>query len=85
MASPLWQPSPAMVESSRLSEYMRWLQAERGLSFDDYEALHRWSVEELDEFWASIWEFFGVQADGDPSPVLGSREMPGAEWFPNTR
>jgi acetoacetyl-CoA synthetase len=80
---PLWEPSPELVERSRLSEYLRWLEAERGLAFADYEALWRWSVDDLDAFWASIWDFFEVQADGDPSPVLASRQMPGASWFPN--
>src|SRR4051812_33031721 len=63
---------------------MRWLRAERGLSFVDYHQLWQWSVDDLDGFWSAIWEFFEVQADGDPSPVLASREMPGARWFPNT-
>jgi acetoacetyl-CoA synthetase len=82
MPDRLWNPSPEMVESSRMTEYMDWLRVNRGLSFDDYEALWTWSTDELDAFWASLWEFFEIQADGDPSPVLGSRGMPGAEWFP---
>src|SRR4051794_31700587 len=62
---------------------MRWLERERGLGFGDYHALWQWSVDDLDGFWSAIWEFFEVEADGEPRPVLGSREMPGAEWFPN--
>src|ERR1700712_5564035 len=80
---PLWRPSPELVEHSRMMDFIRWLRAERGLDFADYEALHRWSVDDLDGFWRAIWDFFDVQADGDPSPVLASRGMPGAEWFPN--
>jgi acetoacetyl-CoA synthetase len=80
----LWQPSTELVEASRLTEYMRWLAAERGLSFDSYDELWRWSVEDLDGFWASIWDFFGVEADGERRSVLESREMPGASWFPGT-
>ena len=80
----LWKPSPEMIEASRLAEYMEWLRANRGLSFDDYEALWTWSTQDLDAFWASLWDFFEIQADGNPTPVLGSREMPGAEFFPNT-
>src|SRR3954449_13339636 len=63
---------------------MRWLERERGLSLADYGQLWQWSVDDLEGFWSAIWGFFEVQADGDPEPVLGSREMPGAEWFPNT-
>jgi acetoacetyl-CoA synthetase len=79
----LWEPSPELVERSRLREFMGWLERERGLAFADYQELWQWSVDDLDGFWSAIWEFFGVQADGDPSPVLASREMPGARWFPN--
>ncbi len=80
----LWKPSAELVERSRLVELMRWLERERGLSFAGYQELWQWSVDDLDGFWSAIWEFFDVQADGDPRPVLASRAMPGASWFPNT-
>jgi len=80
----LWQPSAERVEGSRMTEFMRWLGTERGIELDRYEALWRWSVDDIDGFWRAIWDFFGVRADGDPDPVLGSRAMPGAEWFPRT-
>ena len=80
----LWEPAAELIERSRLREFMRWLVRERGLVFDDYHELWQWSVDDLDGFWSAIWEYFGVEADGDPSPVLASREMPGARWFPNT-
>ncbi len=80
----LWEPPAALVERSRLREYMRWLAAERGLEFEGYDELWRWSVDDLEAFWASIWDFFEVQADGGYERVLGKREMPGAEWFAGT-
>jgi acetoacetyl-CoA synthetase len=80
----LWEPSAELVERSRLTEFRRWLQTERGLRFDGYDELWQWSVDELEVFWRAIWDFFEVQADGDPEPALATREMPGARWFPNT-
>jgi acetoacetyl-CoA synthetase len=80
----LWDPPAELVERSRLTEYMRWLGAERGLRFADYNELWRWSVDDLEGFWTSIWDFFGVQADGGYEHALGSRAMPGAEWFTGT-
>jgi len=77
----LWEPSPASVERATMTRYMRWLAAERGRSFDDYEALWDWSVAELEEFWASIWDFFEVEASAPYSEVLAERVMPGARWF----
>ena len=82
--APIWRPSPELAEGSRLASFTRWLEAERGLGpFVDYEALWHWSTADPDGFWKAIWDFFAVTADGDPEPVLGSREMPGASWFPN--
>jgi len=47
----LWTPSASRVARSHLTRYLRWL-AERGRTFDDYEALWRWSVADLETFWA---------------------------------
>jgi len=80
----LWEPSAELVERSRLREFMRWLERERGLGFDGYPQLWEWSVDDLEGFWSAIWEFFDVQADGDPQPALASAAMPGARWFPDT-
>ncbi len=77
----LWEPSPESVERAAMTRYMRWLEAERGRSFGDYEALWAWSVAELEEFWASIWDFFEVEASAPYSAVLPERVMPGARWF----
>ncbi|MGE5282852.1 MAG: acetoacetate--CoA ligase [Chloroflexota bacterium] len=63
---------------------MGWLETERGGRFDTYDELWRWSVDDLEGFWSSIWDFFDVRADGDPERALGSRKMPGAEWFAGT-
>src|SRR5262245_35122626 len=80
-AEKLWEPPAELVENARMTELMRWLERERGLRFDGYDELWRWSVDDLEGFWSAIWDFFEVRADGDCERVLGSREMPGAEWF----
>src|SRR5690242_13539193 len=58
-AERLWAPSAERVERAGITRYLRWLESERGLRFDGYEALWRWSVTELEAFWASIWDFCG--------------------------
>jgi acetoacetyl-CoA synthetase len=61
--------------------YMRWLAAERDVRATTYDELWRWSVDDLEGFWSSIADFFEVRFDEPPRAVLGSRAMPGAEWF----
>jgi acetoacetyl-CoA synthetase len=77
----LWEPPAESVERATMTRYMRWLAAERGRAFDDYQSLWEWSVDELEEFWASIWDFFEVRASTPYSRVLADRAMPGATWF----
>ncbi|HEX5146463.1 MAG TPA: AMP-binding protein, partial [Conexibacter sp.] len=81
----LWTPSAERVRRAWLTRYQRWLEPRIGRTFASYAELQRWSVDELDAFWRSIWDYFDVRADGSPEPVLGRREMPGAEWFPHAR
>ncbi len=81
----LWQPSPEQVEASRLTAYSRWLKEAHGVDVDGYHELWRWSVTDLEGFWGSIWEYFGVQASTPYERVLGARSLPGAEWFPGAR
>jgi acetoacetyl-CoA synthetase len=81
----LWTPPRARAEASELARYMRWLQARKGLRFDDYAGLHRWSVERLEEFWASLWEFLAIESSAPYARVLDARRMPGAKWFEGAR
>ena len=81
----LWTPSPERIERATLTRYREWLEREHGLRFEDYATLWEWSTTELDAFWRSVVEFFGVDFSTEPEAVLGRREMPGAQWFPGAR
>ncbi len=41
---------------------MRWAGERHGRDFAGYGELWQWSVDELEQFWADIWEFCGVRA-----------------------
>jgi acetoacetyl-CoA synthetase len=81
----LWTPSRERIERATVTRYIRWLKQKQGLQFDGYPELWRWSVDDLEGFWASIKEFFDVRLDVPGSRILGKGEMPGAEWFPGSR
>jgi acetoacetyl-CoA synthetase len=65
--------------------YQDWLRTQRGLVFDDYDALWRWSTTDLDAFWQSIWDYFDLQSPTPHSTVLAHNRMPGAQWFPGAQ
>lgn len=74
---------PPFIPQIRL--YQDWLRRERGLAFDGYDALWRWSITDLDAFWQSVWDYFEVESPTPHSAVLARNAMPGAEWFPGAQ
>jgi acetoacetyl-CoA synthetase len=79
----LWSPPPDVRETTELGRYMNWLRDERGRDFASYDELWRWSVDDLEGFWASLWDFFEIGAPYER--VLSERAMPGARWFEGAR
>src|SRR3954451_24341117 len=73
----LWSPPPDVRTTTEIGRF-----AER-YGFDSFEALQRWSVDDLEGFWRAVAEFYDLGLDAER--VLGRREMPGAEWFPGAR
>lgn len=83
---PLWQPSPDRVASSQMTSFQRTVEARYGQSFADYAALHRWSVENTDDFWGAIWDFCEVQATTPYAQVTQNLDQfPGTTWFPGSQ
>ena len=74
----LWEPSEKTKQESNLRKYMQWLEQKRGLHFTGPEELWAWSVDKLEDFWDSLWDYFEIQASRPYKTVLVERKMPGA-------
>ncbi len=74
---------PPYIPQIRL--YQNWLRDTRGLQFDSYEGLWRWSTTELDAFWQSVWDYFDLQSPTQHTAALACNTMPGAQWFPGAQ
>ena len=89
----LWQPDESRIDASNIVAFARWAAENKGVrafgegdgtasaSFD-YDSLWRWSVTDVDGFWAAIWEYYGVRSATPYERVLADPAMPGATWFP---
>ncbi|NRD79467.1 acetoacetate--CoA ligase [Bacillus sp. BRMEA1] len=77
----LWEPSKMMQEKSNLKLFMSWLRENRGLSFQTYDELWKWSVTDIEGFWSAVWHYFEIEAKTPYEEVLADRKMPGAKWF----
>ena len=69
----LWTPDAERISHAVITRFRHHLETSRGLTFATYEELWEWSVDDLEAFWASLWEFFDVQADAVRRRVLGRR------------
>jgi len=81
----LWTPDADFARSSNVAALLGWLKRERGLDFADYDALWRWSVADVEAFWAALWDYFAVASDTPYQRVLGGDAMFGARWFEGSR
>lgn len=83
----LWRPDPAVVRDTAIVGFARWVAEKGAAQLDDeldYGALHAWSVRDPAGFWSAAADFLGVMFRDPPKTVLGSAEMPGAQWFPGS-
>jgi acetoacetyl-CoA synthetase len=71
--------TPPYVPQIRL--YQNWLRDQRGLTFDTYNDLWRWSVTDLEGFWQSIWDYFELASPTPYKAAISKNVMPGAVWF----
>jgi acetoacetyl-CoA synthetase len=78
---PMWTPSPSRAAATEMAHFQSWAGELHDRVFAGYDELWQWSVEELETFWADIWEFCGVIASKPYERVLRSHEMPGTRWF----
>ncbi|MER7834734.1 acetoacetate--CoA ligase [Streptomyces sp. NPDC096040] len=83
---PFLAADPQAAAASRIADFARWAARHRGAHGvqdpADYPALHRWSVTDLEGFWAAVWDYFDIDATTPYERVLAEETMPGARWFP---
>ncbi len=82
----LWQPSDQRLRGSNLTRFMREVRSRWGVDCRGYPELYRWSIEQPEQFWQTVWSFAGVKAAERGEIVVRNRDrMPGAVWFPGAR
>ena len=77
----LWEPSKEQIENAAITRFRKWINEENGLAIQTPNELWKWSVDELELFWESIWKYCDVLSHSPYGQVLASRKMPGVKWF----
>ncbi len=78
----LWSPSKQWSENSQMFEFMQLINKKYNKGFRHYDELHRWSVNNISEFWKEVWDYTGIiHSKGYDEVVDDITKMPGAKWF----
>ncbi len=86
MKSPLWIPSEERVRDATMTQFIEFVNRKHAQQFRTYDDLYRWSVGNIPDFWACMWEFGGILASQDYDVVVDDLgRMPGAGWFVGAR
>ncbi len=86
MRQPLWVPSEERQAGSNIRRFIEQLDRTHDLQISNYQQLYNWSVNEISDFWAVMWEFAGIKASRAYDVVIDDvHHFPGANWFPGSR
>ncbi|MBY6687754.1 acetoacetate--CoA ligase [Rhodococcus sp. BP-149] len=77
------QAVDAEIGDVNLEDFQRWLRSTHSIDVSTYHDLHRWSVDDIEQFWRVLAEYFDIAHTGSLEPTLAESAMPGARWFPH--
>jgi len=78
---PIWKPNPARIENTNLFRFINHINWKYGTTFSGYSDLYDWSVNEIESFWETLWEYSKIIHSSQPKSILSEKEMPEAKWF----
>jgi acetoacetyl-CoA synthetase len=82
MEKMLWKPSDERAKSTYMYRFMQFVNEKHNKDFTEYQPLYQWSVDNIPEFWAAMWEFADIKASKPYDQVVDDPyKMPGTKWF----
>ena len=86
MGKLLWEPTEERKKNANITSFMEFVNKRHEQNFHSYKALHNWSIDNIPDFWASVWDFVGVKSSKGYEMVVDDvNKMPGAKWFTGAR
>ncbi|MCC6498754.1 MAG: acetoacetate--CoA ligase [Anaerolineales bacterium] len=86
MKTPLWTPSEERKQNAAITRFMGKINEWHNLKLALYSDLYQWSVENISDFWAEVWDFAEIKASKKyDSVVTDLSVMPGTKWFTGAR
>jgi len=83
--NPIWRPKQEFVLQSRMEHLRQRISSENSIILKDYSELHKFSIEDQETFWRTIWEDMELQGVQGEVALENPQLMPGAKFFPKGR
>lgn len=78
----LWKPEESYRKNSRMHAFIEMIAGKHNLPDKEYETIHKWSIENIADFWTEVWSFCGIKSSETFNLVIDdTKKMPGARWF----
>ncbi len=78
-----WKPTLKRRESTSLFKFINHVNVQHKEKIDNFESLHKWSVENRKLFWDEVWNFYNVIGEKGNYPYLQpENSLPGTKFFP---
>lgn len=84
MTELLWAPSEQRINETLISAFMAKVAKERGHAFADYDDIWQWSVDHIEEFWESLWDFCQVKGERSGAVIRNKNDLFNCEFYPET-
>ncbi len=84
-SQPLWQPDAKRIAASNLEQFRVHAEKLTAQSLADYQALHRWSIEDRAAFWTLIWDFCEIIGERGETALIDKGHMREAKFFPDAK
>jgi acetoacetyl-CoA synthetase len=82
MGKLLWKPSEEIIKKSNMTRYINFVNKNYGKNFATYWELYNWSIENIEDFWRSVWDFVEIKAQKKYKLIVDDlNKFPGAKWF----
>ena len=86
MAKLLWEPSEDRIRQTNMYRFMQSVNEKYNCRFSSYDELYQWSIDNLEDFWAEMWNFADIKASRPYDQIIDDPAgMPGAKWFKGAR
>ena len=86
MKTPLWIPSEERQRGANITRFIHHVNEAFSRDLATYSELYRWSVENIPAFWATFWDYAGIQSSRRYDLVVDDlKKFPGAKWFAGAR